>query len=59
MAEIDVWRELHKELETDLKNRMDKNCNPELDVVQTAAVRGEIAYIKTLISKVKERARIT
>lgn len=54
-----MWRELHRELETDLKNRMDKNCNLDLDAIQTAAVRGEIGYIKTLISKVRDRARIS
>lgn len=59
MADVDVWRELHKELETDLKNRMDKNCNTELDAIQTSVVRGEIQYIRTLLNKVKGRARIS
>jgi hypothetical protein len=58
MADVDVWRELYRELESDLKNRMDKNCSMDLDFPQTCAVRGEIQYLKTLIGKVRERARI-
>jgi len=54
MSQLDVYRDFLKEFEKDLTNRREKN-DSKLDQMDTAELRGEIQYIKTWISRIKER----
>ena len=54
MSKEDVYKEVIAQLEQDLQNRRVKN-DTELDAIQTAALRGEITYIKNMIVHLKER----
>jgi len=54
MADIDLYRDFLKEFEKDLTNRREKN-DSRMPEMETAELRGEIQYIKTWISRIKER----
>ena len=54
MSNLDVYRDFLKEFEKDLTNRREKN-DSRLPEMETAELRGEIQYIKTWISRIKER----
>ena len=54
MSNLDVYKDFLKEFEKDLTNRREKN-DSRLPEMETAELRGEIQYIKTWISRIKER----
>ena len=54
MSNQDVYKDFLKEFEKDLTNRREKN-DSRLPEMETAELRGEIQYIKTWISRIKER----
>ena len=54
MSNLDVYKDFLTEFEKDLTNRREKN-DGALGEMETAALRGEIQYIKTWISRIKER----
>ena len=45
-----TWRKLVEHLENELKICRGKNDNIKLDEIQTAAIRGQIATLKALIT---------
>jgi len=54
MSNQDVYKDFLKEFEKDLTNRREKN-DSRMPEMETAELRGEIQYIKTWISRIKER----
>jgi len=54
MSDLDLYKDFLKEFEKDLNNRREKN-DSRLPEMETAELRGEIQYIKTWISRIKER----
>lgn len=55
MTREEAYKEVITQLEQDLANRRNKNDDNGLDATQTAALRGEITYIKNMIVHLKER----
>jgi hypothetical protein len=45
-----TWQKLREHLETKLKNARGKNDDATLDEIQTAALRGQIQTLKSIIS---------
>ena len=55
MYASELLRELQVEFEKDLTDRRIKNDSKDLSVDQTSALRGEITYIKNVLSRIQER----
>lgn len=58
LSERETLVELLKEYEKDLAQKREQNDNAKLDWPDTQAVRGQIAWIKTQINKLKDRLDI-
>ena len=56
MSSEDIYRELYQRFEKDLENRRTQNDNKDLGPMETAAVRGQIEYIKGLLALIREKA---
>lgn len=58
MTEREVLMGLLQQYQQDLETKRIQNDNTKLDAVETAGVRGQIAWIKTQIASLKDRLNI-
>lgn len=58
VTEREVLMGLLQQYQHDLETKRIQNDNTKLDAVETAGVRGQIAWIKTQIASLKDRLNI-
>lgn len=58
VTEREVLMGLLQQYQQDLETKRIQNDNTKLDAVETAGVRGQIAWIKTQIASLKDRLNI-
>jgi hypothetical protein len=57
-TEREVLTSILYDYQADLENKRIQNDNAKLDAIETAGIRGQIAWIKTQIAKLKDRLNI-